>query len=123
MYVFGDYSFNTLYAKWAVEGDIQYTKICDLDYAGWLYQEADMSTLPAGVDYQFMGFKIVRGTSFLSEKGEISIDALRVQFEESSTDVENVDANAAENAKILDNGSLYIKKNGLKYNMQGAVVK
>ena len=90
MYVFGDYTFNTLYAKWAVEGDIQYTKICDLDYAGWLYQEAEVTALPAGVDYQFMGFKIVRGTSFLSEKGEVSIDALRVQFEPSTTDVENV---------------------------------
>ena len=123
MYVFGDYTFNTLYAKWAVEGDIQYTKICDLDYAGWLYQEADMASLPAGVDYQFMGFKIVRGTSFLSEKGEISIDALRVQFEPSSTDVEQVETNADADGKILENGKLLIHKKGVKYNMQGAVIK
>ena len=123
MYVSADYSFNTLYAKWAVEGDIQYTKICDLDYAGWLYQEADMSSLPAGVDYQFMGFKIVRGTSFLSEKGEVSIDVLRVQFEATPTDVENVETATPAQNKVIENGYLNILLNGVKYNVQGATIK
>ena len=123
MYVSADYTFNTLYAKWAVEGDIQYTKICDLDYAGWLYQEADMSALPAGVDYQFMGFKIVRGTSFLSEKGEVSIDVLRVQFEPTSTDVENVETATPAQNKVIENGYLNILLNGVKYNVQGATIK
>ena len=124
MYVSADYTFNTLYAKWAVEGDIQYTKICDLDYAGWLYQEADMSALPAGVDYQFMGFKIVRGTSFLSEKGEVSIDVLRVQFEANpSTDVESVETATPAQNKVIENGYLNILLNGVKYNVQGATIK
>ena len=122
MYVFANYSFNTLYAKWAVEGDIKYTKICDLDYAGWLYQEADMSVLPEGVDYQFMGFKLVRGTSFLSESGDISVDAIRVQFEPSTTDVENVEINEPNNKRI-DNGYMYIIKDGTEYNIQGATLK
>ena len=122
MHVFGDYTFNTLYAKWAVEGDIQYTKICDLDYAGWLYHEADMSALPAGVDYQFMGFKLVRQSSFLSEKGEVSVDAIRVQFEPTPTAVEDVTIESA-NRKIIENGYLYILLNGVRYNAQGAVVK
>jgi hypothetical protein len=124
MHVFGDYTFNTLYAKWAVEGDIQYTKICDLDYAGWLYQEANTAVLPAGVDYQFMGFKIVRGTSFLSEKGEISVDALRVKFEESvDSAVEDVVAPEHAPLKTIENGYLHILLNGIEYNVQGAVVK
>ena len=124
MHVFGDYTFNTLYAKWAVDGDIQYTKICDLDYAGWLYQEANTAALPAGVDYQFMGFKIVRGTSFLSEKGEVSIDALRVQFEESSTtSVENVTIDQKANNKFIENGYLHILFNGVQYNAEGKLIK
>ena len=124
MYVFGDYTFNTLYAKWAVEGDIQYTKICDLDYAGWLYQEAEVTALPAGVDYQFMGFKIVRGSSFLSEKGEVSIDVLRVDFQESvDSAVEDVVAPEYAPIKTIENGYLHILLNGVKYNVQGAVVK
>lgn len=124
MYVFGDYTFNTLYAKWAVEGDIQYTKICDLDYAGWLYQEAEVTALPAGVDYQFMGFKIVRGSSFLSEKGEVSIDVLRVDFQESiDSAVEDVVAPEQAPIKTIENGYLHILLNGVKYNVQGAVVK
>ena len=121
MHVSADYSFNTLYAKWAVDGDIQYTKICDLDYAGWLYQEADMSALPAGVDYQFMGFKLVRQSSFLSEKGEVSVDALRVQY--SSTAVEDVHSPATNLQKRIENGYLHILLNGIKYNAQGAVVE
>ena len=124
LHVSADYSFNTLYARWAVDGDIQYTKICDLDYAGWLYQEADMSALPAGVDYQFMGFKLVRQSSFLSEKGEISVDALRVVFEESvDSAVEDVVAPELAPLKTIENGYLHILLNGVKYNVQGAVVK
>ncbi len=123
MYINADYSFNTLYAKWAVEGDIQYTKICDLDYAGWLYQEADMSALPAGVDYQFMGFKLVRQSSFLSGKGEVSVDALRVQFEPSvSSDVEQIVAPEDSKRKYIENGYLHILLNGTTYNAQGATI-
>ena len=124
MHVFGDYTFNTLYAKWAVDGDIQYTKICDLDYAGWLYQEANTASLPENVDYQFMGFKIVRGTSFLSEKGEVSVDALRVEFEESvNAGVEDITTVQPSNNKVIENGYLHILLNGVKYNVQGATVK
>ena len=123
LHVSADYSFNTLYAKWAVEGDIQYTKICDLDYAGWLYQEADMSSLPVGVDYQFMGFKLVRQSSFLSGKGEVSVDALRVHFDPSvSSDVEQVVMPESTNCKFIENGYLHILLNGKTYNAQGATI-
>ena len=122
MHIFADYSFNTLYAKWAVEGDVQYTKICDLDYAGWLYQEADMSALPAGVDYQFMGFKLVRQSSFLSEKGEISVDAIRVNYVPSNTSVDQVQVNS-NNGKFIENGYLHILLNGVKYNAEGKVIR
>ena len=123
LHVCGNYSFNTLYAKWAVEGDIKYTKICDLDYAGWLYQEADMSELPAGVDYQFMGLRLVRQSSFLSQKGEFYVDALRVQFEPTPTDVENVETTTPAQNKVIENGYLNILLNGVKYNVQGATIK
>ena len=123
MFVNSDYSFNTLEAKWAVDGDIQYTKICDLDYAGWLYQEADMSTLPEGVDYQFMGFRLVRQSSFLSVAGAFWVDALRVKFEPSSTDVENVVTDHVVNQKVIENGYLHILFNGVKYNAEGKLIK
>ena len=104
-----------------MDGDIQYTKICDLDYAGWLYQEADMSTLPAGVDYQFMGFRLVRQVSFLSESGEISVDALRLQH--AGTAVEDVHSPVTNLQKRIENGYLHILLNGIKYNAQGAVLE
>jgi hypothetical protein len=122
MYVFGDYSFNTLYAKWAVEGDIQYPKICDLDYAGWLYQEADMSELPAGVDYQFMGLRLVRKEGIMSESGTIYIDNLHAEYV-APTAVDNVLSPSDNMQKRIENGYLHILLNGIKYNAQGAVVE
>ena len=116
----GDY---TLYAKWAVEGDIKYTKICDLDYAGWLYQEADMSALPAGVDYQFMGLRLVRQNSFLSQTGEFYVDALRVKHEPVSTGLESVTEDQRTETKFIENGYLHILLNGVKYNVLGAHVE
>lgn len=124
MHVCGNYSFNTLYAKWAVEGDIKYTKICDLDYAGWIYQEADMSALPTGVDYQFMGLRLVRQNSFLSQKGEFYVDAMRVKFEPSaSSDVEQIVVPEDANRKVIENGYLHILFNGVKYNAEGKLIK
>ena len=122
MYVFGDYSFNELYARWAVEGDIKYTKLCTLDYAGWLYQEADMSELPAGVDYQFMGLRLVRKEGIMSESGAIYIDNLHAEYV-APTAVDNIFAPDENTQKIIKDGYLHILLNGVKYNAQGAVVK
>ena len=124
MYVGADYSFNTLYAKWATDGDIKYTKICDLDYAGWLYQEADMSELPEGVDYQFMGLKLVGGSNLLSGSGALNVDNLHAEYVQPgpNTSVEDVVVESAK-GKVVENGYLYILLNGKRYNAQGAVVK
>ncbi|MBQ9143783.1 MAG: Ig-like domain-containing protein, partial [Paludibacteraceae bacterium] len=124
MYVFGDYSFNELYARWAVEGDIQYTKICDLDYAGWLFQEADMAALPAGVDYQFMGLQIIRKDGLMSQTGAIYIDNLCAdKITSGSTAVEDVVVEESANGKFIENGYLHILFNGVKYNAEGKLIK
>ena len=124
MYVGADYSFNALYAKWATDGDIKYTKICDLDYAGWLYQEADMSELPVGVDYQFMGLKLVGGSNLLSGSGAFNIDNLHAEYVQpgTGTAVEDVTLDT-EKIKVIEGGYLYILLNGKRYNAQGAVVE
>jgi hypothetical protein len=70
-----------------------------------------------------MGFKLVRGTSFLAESGDISVDALRVQFEPTPTDVENVETVTPAQNKVIENGYLNILLNGVKYNVQGATIK
>lgn len=124
MYVFGDYSFNELYARWAVEGDIQYTKLCDLNYAGWLYQEADMSTLPAGVDYQFMGLRLVCVGNVLSNSGALYIDNLHAQYVGGgNTATEDVVIPNKHDGKFIEDGYLHILLNGVKYNVLGAHVE
>jgi hypothetical protein len=49
---------------------------------------------------------------------------LRVQFEPSTpNDVENVEITDQTNSKKINNGYLYIMKDDVEYNVQGAVVK
>ena len=74
MYVFADFSQNVVQAVWDASGDIQYTPVCTLNYAGWHYEEPDLTVLPQGVDYQFKGLRIVRHEGFMSGKGSIYID-------------------------------------------------
>lgn len=74
MYVFSDFSQNELVAVWDASGDIKLTPVCTLDYAGWHYEEADMSVLPTDVDYQFMGLRIIRKDGFMSQTGSVYID-------------------------------------------------
>ena len=51
------------------------------------------------------------------------MDALRVKFEASTTDVENVVLDQQMNKKVIENGYLHILLNGVKYNAEGKVIK
>ena len=123
MYVFSDYSFNTLYLHYGVDGDNQFVKVCELDFAGWRYCEVDLSVLPEGVDYQLMGLRLVGGTNLLSISGAFYIDNVYAQYVNVGSAVEDIIAPANRDAKIIENGYLYILLNGKRYNAQGAVVK
>ena len=122
MYVFSDYSFNTLYVHYGIDGDNQFVKVCDLDFAGWRYCELDLSVLPAGVDYQLMGLKLVGGSNLLSGSGSFYIDNIHAEYVSVGSAVEDVTVNPADGKYIRD-GYLQILLNGTTYNAQGAVVK
>lgn len=122
MQVFSDYSFNTLYAIYATEGDYQYVKICDLDFAGWRYVDVDLSDLPAGVDYQFMGFRLNRQDNFLSASGSFYIDDLSARYEacaESALD----EVELSDEGKQFRDGQVIIRKSGRTYNAAGQRLK
>ena len=122
MHVFSDFSGNTVYLRCEVAGDIQYVKLCDLDYGGWKWQEADLSSLPKGVEYQLMGIRVVRGTSLLSGKGSIYLNDLRYQYNQ-QTAVDNVDAEQPVPQKVLREGHLYIRRDGKIFDVEGLEVK
>ena len=46
-----------------------------------------------------------------------------VQRQNTTTDVENVQTSTVKSQKIMENGQLFILKNGVKYNAQGQIVK
>ena len=120
MYVFSDFSQNTLEAKFETEGDIHYVKVCDLDYGGWKWQELDMSTLPAGVKLQFTALRVVRGTGVLSGSGSIYLNDL--SHLKSLTALENTDADQTIRKEVRD-GQVYIFKDGIRYNVLGQETK
>ena len=122
MHVFSDFSGNTVYLRCEVAGDIQYVKLCDLDYGGWKWQEADLSSLPKGIEYQLMGIRVVRGTSLLSGKGSIYLNDLRYQYNP-QTAVDNVDAEQPVPQKVLREGHLYIRRDGKIFDVEGLEVK
>lgn len=82
MYIFSDYSLNEVQAVWDASGDIKYSPVCLLDYAGWHYEEADMSVLPRDVDYQFMGLRLLRKEGLMSNKGSFYVDNMYFEREE-----------------------------------------
>lgn len=123
MYVFSDFSGNTVYLRCEVAGDIQYVKLCDLDYGGWKWQEADLTALPKGVEYQLMGIRVVRGESLLSGKGSIYLNDLRYQYNP-QTSVENIgyDQPTAPQ-KLLRDGQLLIIRDGETYTAIGEQIR
>ncbi len=105
--IYGDFTFNEVYAEFATEGDIHRYKICDLDYLGWKTHVLDLSTtdLPVGVDYQCMGFNIVKTQvePILCNNGRIYLDRLAiVKGQSGETAVENVEASGVEKTPIYD---------------------
>lgn len=120
LYVFGDFTGNELYAKFETEGDIHYAKVCDIDYGGWKWQELDLSALPAGVRYQLTALRVVRKEGILSGSGSIYLNNLSFWRRPDALNlIEGTDAIRKE----LQDGQIYIYKNGVRYTVLGIEVE
>ncbi len=123
MYVFGDFSKNELLAIWNAEGDIKYTSLGVIDFAGWKYLNADMAELPVGVRFQFMGLRLKRGDGLLSQEGFICVDDMKLFAPGVSTAIDNIESDQLGVQKVVENDQLIIIKNGARYNVLGTVVE
>ncbi len=123
MYVFGDFSENELVAIWNSEGDIKYTSFGLIDFAGWQYLSADMSELPGDMQYQFMGLRLKRGNGLLSASAESFLCVDNLMFVAAPTAIENVEANAQQVTKVVENDQVIIIRDGVRYNVLGTVVE
>ena len=121
LFVFADYSGNELYAKFETEGDIHYIKVCDLDYGGWKWHELNLSTLPEGVQFQMTALRVVRGTSILSGEGTVYLNNLSF-YKAPETAIDAVNASQGV-IKVIENGQVFIIKNGVRYSVLGTEVK
>lgn len=78
--IYGDFSFNTLFAEFSIDGDIHQIELCTLDYIGWKTYTIPLSALPANINYQFTGIRLQRNEHLMSGQGMFCLDALqRVQ--------------------------------------------
>lgn len=120
MYVFSDFSGNALELKFETAGDIKYVRLCDLDYGGWKWQEVELSELPEGVDFQLMAVRVVRGSFVLSGSGSVFLNRLAHYAAPTALDELDLDASVE---KIIEDGQVYIIKNGRRYNILGTEVE
>ena len=75
LHIFGDLSGNEIWLKLAIPGGEQWVKLCNLNFYGWEFHEADLSSLlPAGT-WMLTGIKIKRNNSYtFSASNDISFD-------------------------------------------------
>ena len=76
LHVYGDMSGNELQLQFRSEiseDEVRYLKICDLNFFGWEFVEAQFTEVES---YKLIGIRIVRKESVLSASTEIYIDNL-----------------------------------------------
>lgn len=115
--VYGDLSENEIYLEFSVEGDVHLIHLAALDYAGWRYQQADLSQLPEGVSFQFTGLRIDRSNAVLSVSGDVYLDGIR-RINNAVSDLESVPA-AVTDHLVLREGAIFIEKDGALYTLTG----
>lgn len=121
LYVFSDYSGNTLVAEWNCEGDIKYTPVCEFNYGGWKWQEMDLSELPDELTYQLMSLRVVRGTGVLTSKGSVYLNSL--SYLAGPTAVENIESISTEVTKELRHTQFLIHRAGKTYTVLGQTLR
>ncbi len=132
LHVFGNFSFNELWAEWSVDGDIKYAKVCELDFAGWKYLQVNLRDyLPQGVEYQLTALKLVHKKGFFSTSGSLYLDDMTL-VKTPFTSLESVDTdhtlsiypNPATDVVRILNASLLATPCDMKlYSLTGSLVK
>ena len=74
LHIYGDFSQNELQLLFSSDMGVQSVKLCDLNFVGWEFVEAVLSSLPADGEYTLTGIRAVRKEGILSETLDIYID-------------------------------------------------
>jgi len=99
MHIYGDLSGNELQLQLTSGVDVQYVKLCDLNFFGWEFVETKFLSLPASTDYQLTGFRVIRKSGVLSSTGELYFDNMLL-YDDAILSVPDVMKN---NVKIYPN--------------------
>jgi hypothetical protein len=78
LHIYGDLSGNELQLQLKLGNDVNYIKLCDLNFVGWEYKELQLSDLPDSINYQLTGFRIMRNHGVLSSINDVFIDNMLV---------------------------------------------
>jgi hypothetical protein len=91
LHVYGDMSGNELQLQFrseVSENEVRYLKICDLNFFGWEFVEAQFTEVES---YKLIGIRIVRKESVLSASTEIYVDNLLQYTEPTGLSKNNFD--------------------------------
>lgn len=79
LHIFGDLTGNELSLQFSKQGNMQYLKLCDLNFYGWEFHEVELSSLSNPSEWTLTGLKIERKNEYLfSAKSEILLDNLLI---------------------------------------------
>ena len=76
MHVNGDMNTHALYALLVRGADEKEIKLCDVNFHGWRYIDAGLSSLESGKEYKFVGFKLQQSEGPCGQSGTVKVDNL-----------------------------------------------
>ena len=74
LHIYGNFSGNELQLQLTAGSDVQYVKLCDLNFIGWEFAETKLSSLAYDTEYQLTGIRVVRNEGILSGSLDIYLD-------------------------------------------------
>ena len=100
-------------------------KATTLDDGSLAEMESNVWALGAGKQFlQYTGTAFAPNRAYLvHEKTASGAKAMRIVFEDDVTGLDAVISEKSREGKIIENGSIVIVKNGMKYNVAGQVIK
>ena len=74
LHVYGDLSQNELQLQFTNGTEVRYVKLCDLNFIGWEFVEAELSSLPQNDEYTLTGIRVICKEGILRETLDIFVD-------------------------------------------------
>jgi hypothetical protein len=129
LHIFGDLTGNELSLQFSKQGNVQYLKLCDLNFYGWEFHEVELSSLSNPSEWILTGLKIERKNEYLfSAKSEILLDNMLLYdapvLSVKNTNADNISIYPNPASTFIHIKGVYSEVSNLKlYSITGSLIK